>query len=74
MNEDVLKKAIVESISLPTIWSKFARDLAIIAFILGVLGGIAFIHNDNTTAGVLAIVIGIVGYLNFLVLSEFLEK
>lgn len=74
MNEDVLKKAIVESISLPTIWSKLARDFAVIAFILSVLGGIALIHNDNTTAGVLAIVVGIVGYLNFFVLSEFLEK
>lgn len=74
MNEDVLKKAIVDSISLPTIWSKLARDLAVIAFVVGVLGGIAFIHNDNATAGVLAIVIGIVGYLNFFALSEFLEK
>lgn len=74
MNEDVLKKAIVESISLPTIWSKLARDLAVIAFVVGVLGGVALIHNDNTTAGVLAIVVGIVGYLNFFVLSDFLEK
>lgn len=64
----------MESISLPTIWSKLVRDLAVIAFVVGVLGGIAFIHNDNSTAGVLAIIIGIVGYLNFFVLSEFLEK
>lgn len=74
MNEDALKKAIVESISLPTIWSKLVRDMGIIAFIVGLLGGIAFIHGDNPTAGVLAIIIGIVGYLNFFVLSEFLEK
>lgn len=74
MNEDALRKAIVESISLPTIWSKLVRDLGIIAFIVGLLGGIAFIHSDNPTAGVLAIIIGIVGYLNFFVLSEFLEK
>lgn len=74
MNEDALKKAIVESISLPTIWSKLVRDLGIIAFIVGLLGGIALIHGDNPTAGILAIIIGIVGYLNFFVLSEFLEK
>lgn len=74
MDEDVLRKAIVDSISQPTLLSKFVRDLAVIAFVAGVLGGIGLIHNSNTTAGVLAIVIGIVGYLNFFVLSEFLEK
>ena len=74
MNEEILKQAIVESVSQPTLWSKLVRDFAIIAFIMGVLGGIALIHSSETTAGVLAIIIGIVGYLNFFVLSDFLEK